>query len=167
MRSLVVAILIVTAATACGGHGSAAHDAAATTTTSATATATQARCRAYRSLADLDARIRRRVTQLADDWPQLQTEMAVAFARNEILYRSVALAASGRLRDDAGLVAGFMPRSSAGLLKSGSFLAYRRAVAQAPGVAAVRVAASHLNADAASTCGIQVVPAPPPSTSSL
>jgi hypothetical protein len=102
--------------------------------------------------------------QLASDWPPLRLEMAAAFARNEVLYGSVADAATGSLRADARLVAGFMPRSRAVLLESASLVAYRAAVTQVPGDSAVRAAATRINADAADACGIRMVQAPPPST---
>ena len=116
------------------------------------------RCTTYNELALINRSSVTLQQQLAGDWPQLRTKLAVAFARNRELYDRLAAETTGTLHADALVVAAFMPRSRTLLLHSKTFATYRADSLELPGVAEVQAAATRLNSDTAHNCPIQTTP---------
>jgi hypothetical protein len=94
--------------------------------------------------------------KLADDWPRYRVALAAQYIRDRELYGKVAANASGALRDDARLVADFLPRTRALLLRSSSFDTYVTGDGLLPGASEVRAAEARVSADAEDSCGLAV-----------
>lgn len=127
--------------------------ASSNTTSSSQPSSQPTRCAAYRELAAINHTAVTQRSQLSNDWSKYRAALAQDFARNRVLYATIASESTGTLRADALVVAAFMPRSRALLLGSASFDAYRTAVAKLAGDDSVRAAATRLNTDSAHHCG--------------